>query len=151
MVTGLARQAGVGVLGQRGQPEHSGQVLGSGQCSAANPPGLWNKLVQGAGCDPAAPTATSGWHFDAKVLAKLFQKHKREHGVGHEADTSRHEALREKGGEHEDSPRGTPPPPYTPPHTPLPCLPTPNLVKGQRPQLRCLHGAVQNTLQTNAK
>ena len=118
MVTGLGRQAGVGVLGQRGWLEHVGQVLGSGQCSAANPPGLWNKLVQGAGCDPDAPTATSGWHFDAKVLAKLFQKHKCEHGVGHEADTSRHEALREKGGEHEDSPRGTHTPALHPPAPP---------------------------------
>lgn len=36
--------------------------------------------------------------------------------------------------------------------TPLPCPPAPatpllNLVKGQRPKLRCLHGTVQNTLQ----
>lgn len=40
--------------------------------------------------DPAAP---SGWHFDAKVFAKLLQKHKREHGVWHEADASRQEPL----------------------------------------------------------
>ena len=83
--------------GRRG-PEHGGQVLGSGQRSAADPPGLWKKLRQGAGHDPAAPTATSGRHFDAKVFAKLLQKHKREHGVGHEADAGRHEALRERGG-----------------------------------------------------
>ena len=94
-------------------------MLGSGQCSAANPLALWNKLAQGAGRDPAAPTATSGRHFDAKVLAKLFQKHECEHGVGHEADTGRHEALREKGGEHEDSPGGRAPPLH-PLHSPGP-------------------------------
>lgn len=37
--------------------------------------------------------APSGRHFDAEVLAKLLQEDEREHGVRHEADAGRHEAL----------------------------------------------------------
>lgn len=74
-----------------GGPEPCGQVLGSGQHSAHLDSGRsWH---WGLGTAQPTPTAPSGWHFDTKVFAKLFQKHKREHGVGHEADASRQEAL----------------------------------------------------------
>lgn len=74
-----------------GGPEPCGQVLGSGQHSAHLDSGRsWH---WGLGMAQPTPTAPSGWHFDTKVFAKLFQKHKREHGVGHEADASRQEAL----------------------------------------------------------
>ena len=116
MVTGLARQARVGVLGQRGRPEHIGQVLGSGQCSAANSPGLWNKLVQGAGCDPAAPP-----HQDGTLMPKCLRSCSRNTNVSTVWGMSRIPAgtrpCRRKEGSMKIALEGHTRPPYTP----LPC------------------------------
>lgn len=65
-----------------------------------------------------APTAPSGRHFDAKVFAKLFQKHECEHGVGHEADASRQEALDGEAATGSEKCQGETPAPATPALTP---------------------------------
>lgn len=121
-----ARKAG---CGQEPVGEGQGGVLAGrreawapGQRPAHQPP--WALEEPGAGVwtwlNPLP--GPSGKHFDAEVFAKLFQKHEREHGVGHEADACRHEALGgDRGTGSEESPAG-PPPALAPPrnHRPPP-------------------------------
>lgn len=143
-----------GVWGQGpGRPGRAGADAGLRAAALAHgPPRPWKSLALGAGPGSAHSLAPSGEHFEAKVFAKLFQEDKREHGVRHEADACRHEALGgERGSRESEDPRGTPSP--AAPALPQPCRPSPaasalpNLVKGQRPELCCLYSAVKHTLQ----
>lgn len=146
-VTGLARQAGVGVLGQAG-----GGRSTVGECWAqgsAQLPTLWDSGInwrRGLGVTQLLPPP----HQDGTLMPKCLRSCSRNTNVSTVCGMRRMPAGTRPCGRKEGSMtialEGEPPTLH-----PLPCPPAPNLVKGQRPQLRCLHGAVQNTLQKNTK
>ena len=119
-VTGMSLlgkdRVGSGARGQGGRAD-----AGLRAALAHGPPRPRKSLALGAGAGSAHSLAPSGEHFEAKVFAKLFQEDKREHGVRHEADACRHEALGgERGSRESEDPRGTPSP-AAPALPPQPC------------------------------
>lgn len=95
LLKGAPAQAGGGGRGGGPGPGRGAGALwaGAGLGAALGSLGLWKNLALGASMAQLAPGAPSGWHFGAKVFPKLFQKHEREHSVGHEADPGGQEAL----------------------------------------------------------
>ena len=145
-VTGLARQAGVGVLGLAGG---GWSTVGRGWAQdSAQLPALWHSGInwrRGLGVTQLLPPP----HQDGTLMPKCLRSCSRNTNVSTVWGMRRIPAGTRPCGRKEGSMKTAlegEPLPYTP------CTPpAPNLVKGQRPQLCCLHGAVQNTLQKNTK